>query len=575
MTVGPALPSTTLSGPTLQAFTPEARAALRASVVALIQSGQAATAVGQLQGALTRLPPDPDLLHLAGLAARAAGDLTAATGWIGRAVALAPRNPDYQNSFGVVLRGQGFVEEAIAAYRRALAEVPDHPDTLSNLANALEQTGRPNEAADALLHLRRLPGEPPNGRAALALRLGKALHAAERFDEARHAFHDALLRDPGSADAHNNLALSFRRLGDPEKAERHYRHALRLTPTDPTLWSNAAIALRTLGRVEDSVAACERALLHDPQHPGGHFNRSIGLLLLGRLAEGWAEYEWRWRTGVMIPRGFSHPLWTGEPFTGRTLLIHAEQGFGDTLQFVRLLDAVKARGGRVVLEAQESLLSLLWGVAGIDQLVAAGKPLPPFDLQCPLLSLPGVLGIDANRIPANVPYLRVPPARAVAWTDRFQHLEPTGRARRRIGLVWSGNPKHTNDAQRSMPVSHLATLTNTPGTRFYSLQVGGRADHAERPAGLVDLAPALSDFTETAAALAQLDLLITVDTSVAHLAGALGRPVWLLLALDCDWRWMLKRGDSPWYPTARLFRQPTPGDWAPVIAEVAAALRGL
>lgn len=557
------------------AFTPEARAALRASVVAHIQSGQAAAALGQLQGALTRLAPDPDLLHLAGLAARATGDLMAATGWIGRAVALAPRNPDYQNSFGVVLRAQGFTEEAIAAYRRALAEAPDHPDTLGNLANALEQAGRPNEAAEALIHLRRLPGEPPSGHAGLALRLGKAFHAAERFEDARRAFHEAVLYDPGSADAHNNLALSFRRLGQPEKAERHYLHALRLTPSDATLWSNAAIALRTLGRVEESVAACERALLHDPQHPGGHFNRSIGLLLLGRLAEGWAEYEWRWRAGVMIPRGFPQPLWIGESFVGRTLLVHAEQGFGDTLQFLRLLDAVKARGGRVVLEAQEPLLGLLAGITGVDQLVAAGTPLPHFDLQCPLLSVPGMLGISAARIPATVPYLRIPPTRLAAWTERFHHLEPTGRSRLRVGLVWSGNPKHTNDAQRSMPVAQLAPLTDVPGVRFYSLQVGGRLDHPDRPSGLVDLAPALNDFTETAAALAHLDLLITVDTSVAHLAGALGRPVWLLLALDCDWRWMLKRGDSPWYPTARLFRQPTPGDWTPVIAEIAAALRGL
>ena len=298
-------------------------------------------------------------------------------------------------------------------------------------------------------------------------------------------------------------------------------------------------------------------------------------LLTGDFERGWAEYEWRWKTKEQSfqRRSFSQPLWDGQALAGRTILLHAEQGLGDTIQFVRYVPLVKERGGRVVVECQPPLLPLLADCPGIDEIVAKGNPLPAFEVQAPLLSLPGILGTTVDSIPAHVPYLRVDQELEQFWQKK---LDPLGGFK--VGIVWQGNPQFRGDHQRSIPLPHYEALARVAGVRLVSLQKGAGANQLRMLAGsfpVLDLGPQLETFNDTAAALKNLDLLISSCTSVPHLAGALGRPVWLALSFVPDWRWLMEREDTPWYPHHRLFRQNRPGDWSEVFERIAGALSGL
>ena len=306
-----------------------------------------------------------------------------------------------------------------------------------------------------------------------------------------------------------------------------------------------------------------------------HFLKGLANLVTGDLARGWAGYEWRHRAPVarLTRREQPRPLWLGDvDLAGKTILLHSEQGFGDSIQFCRYVPLVAARGARVVLEVEQPLCGLMRGLPGVTEIVArkdhAGEPLPDHDLHCPLPSLPLAFATKLETIPANGPYLHAPESAMAQWTLRL------GGARGlRIGLAWSGNPNHIRDRERSMPLDHLLPLLNVDAS-FVSLQKQLRAGEAEllSRAGIRDVSDDLHDFTDTAALIAQLDLVITVDTGVAHLAGALGKPVWILVTHAPDWRWLLDRDDSPWYPTARLFRQSDSRDWSDVVARVGAAL---
>ena len=294
----------------------------------------------------------------------------------------------------------------------------------------------------------------------------------------------------------------------------------------------------------------------DPDLAEAHWNLALALLATGDFERGWQEHEWRWRANVIGPeQSFRQPLWLGaEDLTGKTILLHNEQGLGDALQFVRYAPQVRQRGARVVLRVQRPLLSLMAGLAGADHVIAEGDALPEFDYHCPLLSLPLAFGTHLQNIPAGIPYLHPAADRLAKWQSILGE-----RTAPRIGLAWSGNPAHKNDRNRSIALKQLLPLLSVPGVRFVSLQRDLREDDAavlgNLPA-LVSIGAQLDDFADTAAAISLLDLVITVDTAVAHLAGALGKPVWVLLPFAPDWRWLLKREDSPWYPTARLFRQP-------------------
>lgn len=548
-----------------------------ASVVARMQAG--ADAVAMAERLLAHDPTDATLLHIAGLAARAQGDLKQALMWLGRSVALAPRNADFQNSMAVVLRAMGLRDEAIAAYKRGLAVAPTHAGILGNYANLLIDKERPKHAGgkqreqdrDAALALLRTMAKAHPRETSSWTRLGEALHGAQELANAVKAYRNALLLEPAHPDALANLGLSLRGLDELEKGTRWYRRALHIDPRNVAVWINYASCLRGLERMDEALSATDAAIALDPNNGSAHFARSMILLLLGRLAEGWKEYEWRWRTTILVSRPFPQPRWTGQPFAGKSLLIHTEQGMGDLLNFVRFMPAVKALGGTVVLEIQPELARMMDRFPGVDVMFERGGPPPPTDLQLPLLDLPSVLNVTLENLPQDASYLTAPEAKVEAWRHR---LGPDNALR--VGMVWAGNPDHANDKRRSIPASLMRPLLKVRGTSFYSLQVGGRSgDLKELGNRITDLSPELTDWTETAGALMNLDLLITVDTSVAHMAGALGRPVWGLLPIECDWRWLLHREDTPWYPTMRLFRQNMRGDWVEVLARVAQRLSEL
>jgi hypothetical protein len=392
--------------------------------------------------------------------------------------------------------------------------------------------------------------------------LGVVSRAQGRLEEAVARFQQALALGPDHPETRNNLGVALVDLGRPEEAIRHYERVLTLQPNRAEIHTNLAIALQRRGRYAEAFASYGRSLALKPDYAQAHLNRAYALLTTGELDEGWEEYEWRFAV-ARYDRGFDRPLWSGEPLGGRSILIHAEQGFGDALQFVRYVSAVAERDGRVILEVPEPLVRLVRTVAGVSQVVARGDPLPAFDCHCPLLSLPRVFKTNLANIPNAVPYLRVPAEASAGWAERIPATPGP-----RVGIVWAGTTVGALDLRA------LEALWEVEGISWFSLQVGERSGDISSLAGvkIADLSRWLMDFADTAAAVCRLDLVISVDTAVAHLAGALGRPVWLLSGHPPEWRWLLDREDSPWYPTARLFRQGKEGEWPGIAREVAAAL---
>jgi tetratricopeptide (TPR) repeat protein len=542
-------------------------ARLLAQAQAKLDAGDTAAAEAALKGALAGDPMHARAWHRLAVLAQGRAEHAAAVGYFHRALALEPDAADAHNNLGVSLGALGRRDEAIACYRRALALRRDYPKACLNLGAALMETDSLDEAAE---HLKRaaaldpkLP-EAPYNLGNLAEKHGDYAGAAEHFRRA------AALR-PGFYQAHNNLGAVLLKAADAEGARESFARAVALKPGEAEAHHNLGNALIDLGRYDEALATCRRALALDPAHARANFSEAMLLLVQGQLREGFEKYEWRWKLGTLVPRAFPVPLWNGEDLTGRTILLHGEQGYGDTIQGLRYVPLVAARGGRVLLEVPPPLARLSESVSGLGELITAGQALPRFDYACPLLSLPRAFATTLETIPAAVPYLS-PSAEAVAqWRARL------ARAGLKIGIAWAGSPLHRSDAQRSIDVETLAPLVQLDGVRWFSLQVGERAaDLARLPSGLVtDLAPHLTDFAETAAAIANLDLLITADTAVAHVAGALNRPAWVMLRSRPDWRWLLEREDTPWYPSLRLFRQGERGDWHEVVARVRAALERL
>jgi len=396
------------------------------------------------------------------------------------------------------------------------------------------------------------------------------------FAEAEAAYRQALALDPRDRMAHLNRIVALATMGRSADAAAAGREAVRSLPHAAEVHVDIGSDLMLLHRLAEAEAVLRESLQLYPDSVTAHVNLSHTLLLGGRLAEGWREYEWRWSSLVMglQPRAFAQPAWSGESLAGRTLLIHAEQGLGDTLQFCRFVPPLAALGARVVIEAQPPLARLLRSLPGVAAIVAAGDPLPDFDLHLPLMSLPLRLGVTLDTLPGPIPYLEPEPAAAAHWQQRLAALPGL-----RVGLVWAGGSirgvptQQAVDRRRSLELEQLAPLAGLAGVSFVSLQKG-EPSREPRPQGLIlhDWTDELDDFADTAALASGLDLVIAVDTSVAHLAGALGRPVWMLNRFDTCWRWLLGRDDSPWYPTLRQFRQPAPGDWGRVIQAVRAAL---
>lgn len=397
--------------------------------------------------------------------------------------------------------------------------------------------------------------------------LGTMAHRRHRFDLAASCFHQAVAAMPGDPVPRNNLATALKNWGRFQDAERHFRTLLAETPDFLAGHYNLAGMLQQQLRFDEAIAGYRRAIRLDPDCVEAHWNLGLNLLRAGRFPEGWPEYEWRWRRPGTPVEHRHAPAWDGGPLNGRTLLLVCEQGLGDTLQFIRYVRLFGRLDGPVVLRCQAELSRLLQDCPGVDRVVTTRDPLPPFDVQASLMSLPLLFGTTVDGIPAEVPYL--PPA-AGPLPPLPEGALPEGGFR--VGLVWGSSP---TDPSRSCPLAALTSLARSPELRLFSLQKGPPAEElANTPDAdrIVDLSDRIGDMADTAAFIRQLDLVVTVDTSVAHLAGALGRPVFILLPHLADWRWLLDRDDSPWYPTARLFRQRTPGDWAEVAARLDEAL---
>ena len=381
----------------------------------------------------------------------------------------------------------------------------------------------------------------------------------------------ALMLQPENAEALSNRGAALRMLGRVDDALADYDRALAAAPESPEAHNNRGVALAALNRHREAIDAYTRALTLRPAYDRARFNRALSRLVRGELEQGWNDHESRW-TGSEMHRGArSLPgrAWDGrEDLRGKTILLYAEQGLGDAIQFARYAPLVRERGARVVLEVHPPLVPLFATLEGVDRVVAMGEPLPPFDLHCALMSLPFASGTRADSIPASIPYLKAPEERLAAWRERLG-----GGQAVRVGLAWSGSRTLRNDANRSIALERLAPLA-APGRTLIAVQKDIR--DADQPAldalRVRTFAAELTDFADTAALVDSLDVIVSVDTAAAHLAGALGKPVWVLLPFSPDWRWLLDRDDSPWYPTARLFRQERIGDWERVIARVAEAL---
>ncbi len=517
-----------------------------------------AEAINCYERALALAPNSVDTLYNLGNAWQDLGHPGHAAAYFERALRLNPEATELHHNLGIALQDLGRFDEAIGCYRKALALRPDLVEGLDNLAGALQAQGKLDEAQAC--YERALAFRP--NRAESHIGLGVLLRAQGRLEDAVARHQQALALSPDHPEAHNNLGVALVDLGRQAEAIPHHEKALALQPGRAELHYNLGSALQRHGLYAEALASYGRALALNPAYAKVHLNRSLALLLTGELDEGWQEYEWRFAANA-YDRKFDRPLWSGELLAGASILIHAEQGFGDTLQFVRYIRAVAEHGGRVVLEVPASLVRLARTVAGASEVVAAGDPLPAFDCHCPLLSLPRVFKTNLATIPNAVPYLRVPAEASAAWAERIPATPDF-----RVGVVWAGTTVGAIDLRFLQP------LWEVDGVSWFSLQVGEWSSDTSSCGGanITDLSPWLTDFAETAAAVCRLDLVISVDTSVAHLAGALGRPTWLLLRYPPEWRWLVGREDSPWYPTARLFRQREEGDWLCVAREVAAAL---
>lgn len=517
-----------------------------------------------------RRKPDFALAHLnRGVTLRALGRAQEALAIFDRAVALMPGIAEAHANRGIVLRDLNRPHEALENLDRAIALKPDFAEAHSYRGRVLRDL---NRHAEALENLDRALALKP-GLAEAHLDRGGALRALGRPQEALTAYDRALALMPDLAEAHANRAIVLRDLNRHPEALEHLDRALALKPDSAEAHNNRGNVLRDLNRPAEAIISYEQAIQLKPDFAEAHMNLGIQKLLLGDYAGGWPLYEWRRKTDQFTEwrREFTQPEWTGEQsVAGKTVLLYAEQGLGDAIQFMRYVPRVEALGATVLLEILAPLAALAGTLRARARRIIKGETLPDFDLQCPLMSLPLAFGTRVETLPAEIPYLTADPRKVEEVRARLG-----ARSRTRIGLAWSGYAGHRNDRDRSLALRRLEPLLRLD-FEFHSLQRDIRPDDLAALAGFTQLRPhqdEIKDFSDTAALMSELDLVITVDTSVAHLAGALGKPTWLMLSTRPDWRWMTERSDSPWYPTLRLFRQKNTGDWDGMIAEIVAELR--
>jgi len=580
-------------------------------------------------------PEHPDSLHLLGVIAHQKGDHVQAVELIARAIEIHDGDPAYRSNLAIALRALNRLDEAIDQLRQAIGADPDYAVAHKNLGVTLNQLGRSKEAAkhleraidlspddagahkslglamlnqgrpdQAIEHFSRASALKPDDheaannlgvvlkdigrldeavttfRRALRLRpefaeahnnLGTALSIQGKLTEALESFREALRNDPNCVDALHNLGAALRDLGQLREGEKFLREAIQRSPGDVEAHNNLGADLQSQGRYDEAMAEYQYVLRARPDHVWAHFNRSTVLLAEGDFEHGWLEYEWRLKRPGLAVRTFRRPYWDGSDRPDHTLLLYAEQGLGDTLQFIRYASMARRRVGKVIVECQQLLAPLLSRCKGIDQLIARGSDLPEFDCHAPLMSLPGIMKTSSANVPADLPYLFADPKLVSQWLPKLQSLEGF-----RVGINWQGNPKFRRDHHRSMPLACFAPLAEVTGVRLLSLQWGpGREQLDDGSLGFEvldfgdDLDKASGAFMDRAAIMSGIDLLITSDTAIAHLAGGMGLPVWVAVPFSPDWRWGLDGQGCPWYPSMRLFRQHRLGNWKTVFGEMA------
>jgi Flp pilus assembly protein TadD len=540
--------------------------------------GNALVVLGRLEEAATaytqllRLRPDsPEAHNNYGALLRKKGQITEAGGHYQEALRLKPDYPDAHNNLGDALASLNRHEEAIASYRAALRLKPNYPEAHTNLGNSLVRLEKIDEGIAHHHEALRLRPDYVEGHC----NLGNAFAAQKNYPAAESSYRESIRLRPDYPEGHHNLGTALAELGRLVEAERAYREALRLKADYPDALGNLATCLVAQGRPADAIGVYDFILQRKPNDAEAHMGKAFSYLVQGDYERGWQEYEWRWRTKDFGSLLHAEKPWDGAPVDGRTILVSVEQGLGDTFFAVRYAAKVKERGGHVVFTCQRPLLRLLSRCRGIDQLLESETAVPPFDYHVPMMSLPYVFRTTLATIPREVPYIFPDPELVEQWQ---KELPPDGV--KKVGVIWQGNPGFKGDRQRSFPLADLAPLAAVEGVRLYSLQKGfGSEQLVTAPFPVIDLASHLDltagAFMDTAAVLQHLDLVITCDSALTHLAGALGVRTWLALPYAPHWLWLQNRDDSPWYPSVRLFRQQKWGDWADVFRRLAAELAAL
>lgn len=549
-------------------------------------------------------PKQADALHLLGRIQLEKGSVQKAKALIHQSIRIDANAPIFYISLGDILQHEGHYTEAIKYYNKALQLDPNRIEALCNSGNALRKTG---DNRQAIARYQKVLAVNPNLPEVLN-NLGLSYQLQKQHDAAKACFQKSISLSPDYFEAHNNLGNLFRETSDFQAALEQYFRALSLSPENTSVNYNIGLLLQLNNKDNEAESYYKKAVEHhppiadaysnlgkyyqdrnlpdlaishydkaialDPEHFDARFNRSLSLLSTGKFEEGWEAYEWRfkrdgWRK--VYPHRLEGPKWDGSEFKDKTLFIHSEQGFGDTIWFARYLSQVKSLGGRVVFETRPELMELLQNTVPVDQLIPMSFETPtqvPYDFHTPLMSLARLLKTNVDNIPSNTPYIVAPPGKRDHWSKRID------RSGFNIGLVWAA--KSTNDHGRSCRLDHFLPLFDLENIHIYGLQKGEDASQADNfPADIINLAPEFENFADTAGAIDCLDLVISVDTSVAHLAGAMAKPVWVLLPFDADWKWFMDRQDSPWYPTMRLFRQPQPDDWAAAVRMLKTELQQL
>lgn len=536
-----------------------------------LQRGKHARAERLLRDVIASDPRHVPALMILGTLYGQRGRSDQAAAQFERVIALHPDNADAHYNLGAALADRGSKERALDCYRAALAAEPGHTNALNNLAAELLLLERWDEVLAVLEQpCRERPGDP-----LLLSKLGVALKERGRVDEAVAVLKQAIRAQPAEATARANLGLALRQAGRLDEAVESLRRAVLLDPSAANYHQQLGLTLYEHGKVEPAIESLRRAIALSPQ--SAELRSHLGMMLLakGEFREGWAEREYRATAQRPADRPrIDAPVWKGEPLTGKSILVYSEQGAGDTLQFARYLPKLATMAAAVTFEVQPRLMPILGRLSHSVSMVAEADSGQRFDYQCALLSVPGACGTDLSNIPSEVPYLAADEALAARWGAKI-----AGNGFK-VGICWQGNTGFLADRQRSIPLHQFAPLAEIPGARLFSLQAppasaqiaGSAFSHRIETVGeAVD--QEAGSFMDTAAVMMHLDLIIACDTSVAHLAGALGRPVFIALSHAPDWRWLRQREDSPWYPTARLFRQDKAGEWTPVFDRIAAAVR--